>query len=230
MAPQTQAKAKAEDGALIFKALILTGFAILISLAISVFTAVNASDEPGAEGPSEATGYAMYRRGLYEEALVEWEKAAEAGDAGAAFRLGEEYFDAKIVERDVPKALQYLMMGAEGGDPRAQMDLASMYDNGWGVPKSIDETARWYQAAAVQGDPVAQYNLATMYETGAGVEESKETAYMYYLLAIEGGFVQFATTALDNISREMTADEIKNATLMARQFEPTGNGAGENDG
>lgn len=172
-----------------------------------------------AEDPSEATGHDLYRRGFYNKAIEEWTRAVDKGDMGAAFRLGEEYFDAKVVERDVDQAVKYLQIGADGGEPRAQMDLATMYDHGWGVPSDPAMAAKWYLAAADQGLPEAQYNIGTMYETGEGVDQSIERAYMYYLLAVENGFPQFAARELDKISRTMTPTQIKNATRLARDYQ-----------
>lgn len=210
-------------------------FAALLIAAAAIGTMISQSGaaEPAAEAPaaaSEATGHDLYRRGYYEEAIVEWTKAAdENGDAGAAFRLGEEYFDAKVVKRDVATAVKYLTLGAEGGDDRAQQDLATMYDNGWGVTADVDKAAYWYLEAAKRGSAVAQYNIATMYETGTGVEKDIEKAYMFYLLAVQGGFPHFATTELENVSRTMTAEQIKEATLMARDFKPLDEEADERD-
>lgn len=179
-----------------------------------------AREEAGTETPSEASGHKLYRRGLYGEALKEWQRASDAGDMGATFRLGEEYFDAKVVKRDVEKAVDYYKKAAEGGEPRAQMDLATLYDNGWGVERDISQAAKWYLAAAQQGMVEAQYNVATLYEKGDGVPLDLEKAYMFYMLAVDGGFPQFATGALENISRMMSPTQIKDATSMARSFQP----------
>jgi TPR repeat protein len=178
--------------------------------------------DPSIEGaPNEASGEDLYKRGFYPEALAEWKRAVETNkDPGAAFRLGEEYFDAKVVERDVETAIKFFMFGARGGDMRAQMDLASMYDKGWGVSQDMETAALWYEAAAKRGLESAQYNIGTMYEDGVGVEASKVKAYMYYQLAIEGGFPRFATDAMEKISVTMTPAEIKEASLMARSFKP----------
>lgn len=168
---------------------------------------------------SEATGADFYRRGYYPEALAEWKKAvAEQKDAGAAFRLGEEYFDAKVVERDVAQALHYYKIGAENGDARAQMDLGSMYDKGWGVARDAKEAAKWYEAAAKQGMASAQYNIGTMYQAGEGVARDDKAAYMYFLLAIQNGFPQFAGKELEKLSSEMSPEDIRQATVMARDF------------
>jgi len=199
---------------------VLTFAALVLAVTAAVTTVAGAADETTtANEATEAVGYDLYHRGFYEEAIAVWTVAAdENGDIGAAFRLGEEHFDAKVVERDVPLAVKYLKMSAVGGDERAQQDLATMYDNGWGVETDIDQAARWYLAAALQGNPVAQYNIGTMYEMGDSVEQSIEKAYMYFLLAVEGGFPHFSTIALENVSLQMTAQQIKDATVMARQF------------
>lgn len=235
-APRNKAKAAVfsdEKGHAHRLALGMFAALLIAAAAISSMISQSGAAEPVAEAPaaaSEATGHDLYRRGYYEEAIVEWTKAAdENGDAGAAFRLGEEYFDAKVVKRDVATAVKYLTLGAEGGDDRAQQDLATMYDNGWGVTADVDKAAYWYLEAAKRGSAVAQYNIATMYETGTGVEKDIEKAYMFYLLAVQGGFPHFATTELENVSRTMTAEQIKEATLMAREFKPLGEETDERD-
>ena len=178
--------------------------------------------DPSIEGqPNEASGTDLYVRGFYPEALAEWKRAVEVNkDAGAAFKLAEEYFDAKVVERDLATAIKYYTLGAEWGDMRAQMDLATLFDKGWGVPQDVERAAKWYEAAAKQGLASSQYNIATMYEDGLGVERDKVRAYMYYQLSIEGGFPKFATEALEALAADMTSAEIKEATKLARAFEP----------
>ncbi|MBV1887067.1 MAG: sel1 repeat family protein, partial [Parvibaculaceae bacterium] len=176
------------------------------------------------ERPSEASGWVLYRRGLYDEALSEWQLAVETkSDAGAAFKIAEEYFDAKIVKRDIAKVVKYLTIGAEGGDARAQMDLATLYDNGWGVSKDVDAAGKWFLASAKQGMLEAQYNVATMYEMGQGVEKSLEKSYMFFLLAVEGGFQPFAQTGLEGVMTQMTPQQIKAGTVMAREFKANKN-------
>ena len=209
---------------------LLIGAAAYSSMSIAQAASVPASAEiadpampdPSIEGaPNEASGEDLYQRGFYPEAISEWKRAVDVNkDAGAAFRLGEEYFDAKVVERDVAAATKYFTLGAEWGDMRAQMDLATLFGKGWGVPQDLERAAKWYEASAKQGQPSAQYNIATMYEEGVGVEADKVRAYMYYQLAIEGGFPKFATEALENLSRTMTAAEVKEATKMVRAFRP----------
>lgn len=202
-------------------ALVLSGGALTALMFLPQGTAQAEEAAAKSTTPTEASGQELYRRGFYPEALAEWKKAAEIGNsAGAAFRLGEEYFDAKVVERDVPTAIKYYEMGAVGGDARAQMDLGSMYDKGWGVSRDAAKAAKWFEAAAIQGMAEAQYNVATMYQAGEGVAKDDVKAYMYYLLAVKNGFPQFAAKELENLSGEMKTEDIKQATLLARDFVP----------
>lgn len=174
------------------------------------------------ERPSEASGWVLYRRGLYEEALDEWQLAVDTkNDPGAAFKIAEEYFDAKIVKRDIAKVVKYLTIGADGGDARAQMDLATLYDNGWGVDTDVNKAGELFLASAKQGMLEAQYNVATMFETGQGVEKNLEKSYMFFLLAVEGGFQPFAQTGLDGVMSIMSPQQIKAGIIMARKFEAT---------
>lgn len=165
---------------------------------------------------SEASGEDLYHRGFYEAAMKVWKRAVEEKkDPGAAFRLGEEYFDAKVVDRSMTDAVKYMMIGAEGGDPRAQMDLGTFYDKGWGVKHDPKLAARWYKAAADNGKPDAQYNIGTMYEDGEGVEQDHKLAYAYYLMAAKNGFPNYPAEAIKRLSREMEPADIKAASKMA---------------
>lgn len=200
-----------------------TGFLVLAAICfwavVSYAAEATAPATPGA--PNEASGEDFYKRGYYPEALAEWKKAVEVHkDGGAAFRLGEEYFDAKVVQRDIATALKFYKFGAEHGDARAQMDLGSLYDKGWGVTRDAAEAAKWYEAAARQGMAEAQYNIATMYEAGEGVTKDERKAYMYFLLAVDAGFPQFANKELEKLSKTMAPEDIKQATILAREFKP----------
>ncbi len=172
---------------------------------------------------SEREGLDIYQRGLYLEAIDYWKKAAAAGDAGSAYRLSEEYFDAKIVKRDLKLAFQYLQQAANGNDARALTDLASMFDYGTGVPEDRKRAAELYLKAARMGMPAAMFNIASMLETGEGIAMDKVEAYKYYLLSRDQGFAPFANKALEEIAANMTADQIADAEQRADDFIPQAN-------
>ena len=174
----------------------------------------------GAHALSEREGLDIYQRGLYSEAIEYWKKAAAAGDAGSAYRLSEEYFDAKIVRRDLKLALKYLKQAADGNDARGLTDLASMYDYGTGVREDRDKAAELYLRAARMGMPAAMFNIASMLESGEGVSQDKIEAYKYYLLSRDQGFAPFAVKALEQMAANMTAEQIAEAENRADNFIP----------
>lgn len=169
---------------------------------------------------SEREGLDIYQRGLYLEAIEYWKKAALAGDAGSAYRLSEEYFDAKIVKRDLKLALQYLQQAANGNDARAITDLASLYDYGTGVPKNRKKAAELYLRAAQMGMPAAMFNIAAMLETGEGITMDKVEAYKFYLLSRDQGFAPFANKALEEMAANMTVEQMAEAETLADNFVP----------
>lgn len=185
----------------------------------SIFTACIALATP-AFALSEREGQDIYQRGLYLEAIEYWKKAAAAGDAGSAYRLSEEYFDAKIVGRDIELAIRYLMQAAEKDEPRALTDLASMYDYGTGVAKDRARAAELYLRAAKLGMPAAMFNIASMLETGEGVAQDKIEAYKFYLLSRELGFAPFARKALEELGNEMSQEQVAAAESRADNFIP----------
>jgi TPR repeat protein len=169
---------------------------------------------------SESEGKEMYQRGLYPEALEHWKKAAAAGDSGAAFQLAVEYFDAKIVERDVAKALSYLKQAAKDGDARALAELATYYDYGTGVPEDREKAAQLYLRAARLGVPAAMFNVASMLENGEGLPQDKVEAYKFYVLSGDQGFFPFSSKALAKLSTQMTPEELAKGQELADRFVP----------
>ena len=193
---------------MIKKLTIATLFSTLISLATPALAL------------SEREGQDIYQRGMYLEAIEYWKKAAAAGDAGSAYRLSEEYFDAKIVGRDIELAIRYLMQAADKCDLRALTDLASMYDYGTGVPQDRKRAAELYLRAAKLGMPAAMFNIASMLETGEGVAQDKIEAYKFYLLSRDLGFAPFARKALEELGNMMSPEQVAAAESRADNFIP----------
>ena len=83
-------------------------------------------------------------------------RAAEQGEAGAQFSLGDMYADGRGVQADAGEALKWYRRAAERGDAGAQYNLGFRYANGWGVPEDDREAVTWYRKAAQQGEARAQ--------------------------------------------------------------------------
>lgn len=187
-------------------------------LAMLAVVTIGASFTAGAY--SEREGLDIYQRGHYLEAIEYWKKAAAAGDTGSAYRLSEEYFDAKIVKRDLKVAFKYLQQAADGNDARALTDLASFYDYGTGVKKDRKKAAELYLRAAKMGMPAAMFNVASMLETGDGIAMDKVEAYKFYLLSRDLGFAPFANKALEEMAANMSVEQIVKAEDLADNFVP----------
>jgi|GEM_PF-862723 len=177
------------------------------------------------------TGEDMFQRGFYDEAIEQWRVDAEAGDSYAAYRLGIEYFDGQVIERDFEMAARYHQLASDLGNPAAMFELASFYEAGLGLDQNIMEAAAWYLESAQRGFPPSQHNVATMFEEGAGVEQDFVQAYLFYSLAIEQGFrVNYARDEAtgegilidprDQLRGMMTPEEIADAEAAFEAFVP----------
>ena len=169
---------------------------------------------------SEGEGKLMYKRGLYAEAIEHWKRAAAAGDAGAAYQVAVEYFDAKVVERDLGVAIKYLKQAAEADDPRALTELAAYYDYGTGVSQDLEKAAQLYLRAAQYGVPSAMLNIAAMLASGDGIEQDKVEAYKFYELSSHRGFHPFASQAMQDLAVELSPTQLADALERAENFVP----------
>lgn len=122
--------------------------------------------------------YAAARKGL--------EAAAEAGDARAAWLLGELYARGRGGAPDPARALQWKERAAELGDIAAQFAVGEKYALGDGAPLDPDRAARWLQRAAAQGHPNAALALARLKER----EGNMGQALGWYRRAAEAGLVE----------------------------------------
>ena len=91
--------------------------------------------------------------------------AAEAGDAGAQYRLAVDHFLGTHPRASDGRALYWYRRAAEQGHVPAQLLLGQMYESGWGVASDRAEAVRWYRRAAASGDSLAAGKLRVL---GAG--------------------------------------------------------------
>ena len=76
---------------------------------------------------------------------------AEKGDAEAQFILGDMYYKAEGVEKDLKEAAKWYRKSAEQGNAKAQWSLGRMYRFGLRVEKDLKEAEKWWRKAAEQG-------------------------------------------------------------------------------
>lgn len=115
----------------------------------------------------------------FDEAAVLYQKAADAGDAYAMWRLSNAYANGDGVEFDEEKALNLLKQAANAGCPEAECDLAMAYMFDWyGVGEDKDKGKVMMDALVERTDNshvMAQY--ARLFFNGYNpYEEDKERA------------------------------------------------------
>ncbi len=152
-------------------------------------------------------GIEAYRRGQYETALQELEKAAKAGDAQAFYNLGIFYHEGKAVPRDPEQAVAFYKRGAEKGSVLAAFNLAQAYRKGEGVAVDYAQAARWYEFAAKRGDYRAGNELGILYVEGKGVRADR----------IEGFAWIYTGTHMDIMNDKALANAMQLASAMSRE-------------
>ncbi|RRD50301.1 tetratricopeptide repeat protein [Arachnia propionica] len=101
---------------------------------------------------------------LEDEAMEWWRRAAEAGEAEAAFNLGS------MLEDDDPgAALSWYERGAEAGHTDAKVNAGTLLADGG----DFVGAARWWVSAAEDGDTDAMYNLGQLADRDGSAEEAE---------------------------------------------------------
>jgi hypothetical protein len=123
---------------------------------------------------------------------------------------------------DYATAIQLWRPLADQGLADAQFGLGVIYAEGRGVPKDYADALIWYRKAADQGYPLAQFGLAVMYANGRGVPKDNVSALMWLDLAAESGLTD-AAESRDMITAVMTAAQVAEAQMRAREWKPKSN-------
>ena len=101
---------------------------------------------------------------------LELTASAEAGDAGAQYRLAVDHFLGTHPRASDRGALYWFGHAAGQGHVPAQLLLAQMYESGWGVARDRTRAAHWYRMAAATGDSLAAGKLRILGAETPGAE------------------------------------------------------------
>jgi hypothetical protein len=141
---------------------------------------------------------------------------ASAGDAKAAYDLGERYADGAGVKQDFDQAMSWFAKAAGKGEASAQWKLALGYLKGIGVRQDDVRAAAWLLRAANHGHIGAQVALSELYFDGRGVPQDYVRAYTWATIAAQttsGG-----KAYLKAMAAQMTPDELREAKLRVRAW------------
>jgi uncharacterized protein len=166
-----------------------------------------------------------YARGRYATALAEWQQLAEAGNAPAAFRLGEMYRDARGVRwPDFERAAVWFRLAAAHGNADAAYALGRLHYEGFLVPRDTREMRAALAAAARLGHARALLTLGVVYEYGLDdIDVDLTQALKWYELAAARGVPEL-DAKIAKLSRrvreKMTDAQISEALRLASAWNP----------
>jgi hypothetical protein len=103
--------------------------------------------------------------------LQQLQAAANGGNVGAQFTLGEVYASGIAGSTNPSLALQWMNKAAQGGNVPAANKLGQFEQLGYGTTPNPAAAARSYLRAAQAGFAPAQFNLGLLYEQGLGVQQ-----------------------------------------------------------
>ena len=175
--------------------------------AMACATAAGAQDVSG--------GISAWQQGDYARAVEIWRPLAQAGDADAAFNLGQAYRLGRGVPVDLATAQVWLEQAALGGHMDAQTTLGLL------LFESGNRTGglRWLRQAADQGEPRAMLVFGTALFNGDGVPQDPVRAYAYVSGAAAAGLAPAKSTLeqMDEIlSVEQRREGLRQALEMAK--------------
>ena len=119
----------------------------------------------------------------YTDAVAYLRKAAQKGNAGAAYELGKLYQYGNGVQRDLKIADEMLCESAKSGYVPAYVLLGKIrFDS-----KKYASAWKWFYKAAEQNDPTALYYAFLFYKNGYHVTKNEKNAARCLEQAIKAG-------------------------------------------
>lgn len=158
-------------------------------------------ERSAAEGNSRAAGFlgVMQMQGMgvpsnIVKAVGNLTIAANSGEPGAAFNLGEIYWDGRGIRKDqklaaqwYSRALEGFLKGAANGDLESMTMAGRIYAEGGGVKANPAEALKWLVRASDRQFPKAQRLLGELYVQGRIVAKNRSEGVRLLSLAARAG-------------------------------------------
>lgn len=164
-----------------------------------------------ADAQSVKAGIEAWQRADYDSAVKIWRPLAEAGDADAAFNLGQAYRLGRGVPISLAAAQTWLERAARKDHLDAQTTLGLLLFNGGNRIGGL----RWLKTAAEQGEPRALLIYGTALFNGDGVVRDPVRAYAYVSRAVAQGLAP-AQTTLAEMDKLIPLEQRKKGVAMAQ--------------
>lgn len=157
-----------------------------------------------------------------DEKAVKWlTLAAEQRITTAQNILGDIYYSGLGVEHSYYEAFKWYKLAAGNDHLIAQHKLGRCYESGEGIDLNYKKAVNFYRIAADRGLADAQYDLGRCYEEGKGVIQDYKEAFKWYLISCSNarkGLFDTASKKREALKKELTKEQIKEATEEAKQF------------
>ena len=151
-----------------------------------------------------------------KQAIPLLKKAALAGDAEAAFELGNAAVEGLGCDPDYNHAFGYYSIAALKGNAKAQFQVGQMYLVGRGIPQNYQKAMLWLSRSAHQGYVKAQLELANLTEKNPKLKNLGEA---YAWNSILAAFNSDAMGAAAAKKRDELAIKLKEKELNSWQSE-----------
>ncbi|HEU4705379.1 MAG TPA: SPOR domain-containing protein [Sphingomicrobium sp.] len=165
---------------------------------------------------SVKAGIEAWQRADYPAAVAIWRPLAEAGDADAAFNLGQAYRLGRGLPISLAAAQTWFERAARKGHLDAQTTLGLLLFNGGNRVGGL----RWLKTAAERGEPRALLIYGTALFNGDGVVRDPVLAYAHVSRAAAQGLAP-AKTTLAEMDRLIPLEQRKKGVALAKDMART---------
>ena len=160
------------------------------------------------------TGFEMWERGEFAQAIAEWRPLAIAGDAEAQYNLGQAYRLGRGVPTDPKQAELWYGKAAAQGNAQARDNYGLLlFQNG-----KRSEAMTYIRESAERGEPRAQYVLGTALFNGDGMTKNWVRAYALMTRASASG-LPAASASLAQMDKYVPLDQRQRGLAAARTME-----------
>ena len=157
------------------------------------------------------------------ELAVEWlVRAAQRGNAEAAFDLASFSEQGNCVPPSASQALAWYQIAAAIGDVRAPNSMGEIYLGRGDIAPDFQKAVFWFERAVMLFDANGYYHLGEMYARGQGVPKDNLEAYKWFYLsagfAYPGEDRDKIIRARDAIREDLMPAQVAKATRRAEEW------------
>lgn len=135
------------------------------------------------------------------KAMVDiYEQSLDAGETAAAVRLGDLYFEGRLLQRDIGKAEHFYLLGGATLPPETLATMGDARRDGTGIAVDLDKAADYYRRALDAGLADAGMRLGELLATTSeGAPERVEEAVTTFIRTAETGQPRGLLLAADTV-------------------------------